>query len=971
MSCQQSAAQTGDKLKDSLEAELVSIQEKYYYSNMDSALLLFQRVADAAAKHEYLDTELSAILNMAWCTLDFNELDRFQEYLNSGYSLIGHREKQLDIVDQDREIRSQFIYTSAMFYYTLGQFEQARNEFNTILYNKENVLLPLDSILVFNTYTSIGKCYYNLGNYEKAIETYGLAFQMIPRQNDSYFGLIDDDYYFALNRSQVGEAHFKRGQVEENSRQYFEAKPYYMAALKKLEAKPLDNSIKNLLLTNYNRMAALYQASKVYDSALMYLNKSIATAPKNDLEVSKTYLALGDLYLELNDHDKAISNYRKRLTKLNETIKGKHFAKGIAIYHVGKAHASQGKVKEALTSYQVSLGHFVTSFKFEDPYQNPRAEVIGLSSTNEVMQILSLKAAALRAEYQLQHKTKSLEAAIRTYELVDSLIDKMRREFPTREFKEFLSSKSFAVYEGVITALYEMYQRSHNAAFLNKAFKFAEKSKSILLLESFRNTNAKHVAGISQSIIQNEEQMISSIIYLEGILLKEEDAQERMRLTKKISALKRDHAALVKSLETEHPAYFRLKYNLDGIPVNEVHNRLLSKNDAAMIEYVVGTDYIYMFVITHDDIDFLRESITHDLAQHVVDLREGLMNNNFNQYASNATSLYLTLFKNVGEILQRHHIRNLTIVPDGCLHYLPFEILLKRQPEVNGTFTNLSYLIRDYLVHYQFSATIAAEQLLSVKPNPPHDLLAYAPDFSAVHSASNTGRDITRNELQPLPGALDELKNISRHFNGEYFTERAATEHSFKEYCGQYKILHLATHAIVDDRYPALSRLMFSDATDTLEDGSLFIYELYNLKLNAELVTLSACNTGIGKLHRGEGLMSLGRGFMYAGCPNVVMSLWPVSDQSTAKLMDLFYNGLKKGENKDEALRNAKLSLLNSADPQASNPYFWAAFTLVGQPDAIRANESLYFWKIAVGVILLIGIVTIVILRRRKLSAHK
>jgi CHAT domain-containing protein len=150
---------------------------------------------------------------------------------------------------------------------------------------------------------------------------------------------------------------------------------------------------------------------------------------------------------------------------------------------------------------------------------------------------------------------------------------------------------------------------------------------------------------------------------------------------------------------------------------------------------------------------------------------------------------------------------------------------------------------------------------------------------------------------------------------------------------------------VINDQHPALSKLLFSlSSKDTLNDGYLHAYELHNLQLNTELVTLSACNTGFGKIQTGEGVMSLGRAFAYAGSPNVLMSLWSVPDGSTSKIMTEFYKHLANGMPKDVALRKAKLAYLNNADNLTSNPFYWSSFVLIGnaQPLQLQINSAFY-----------------------------
>lgn len=934
---------------------------------MDSALLLFQQTADYAAKHKFLTVTLNAILNMAWCALDYNELDLFQQYLQKGYRLMRENKRQLDSLDSNREIRSQFIYTAAMYRYELGQFEQAINEFNSILFDR-NKLLNIDSILAFNTYTAIGKSFFNLGNYDKAIETYDLAYQIIPHTSESYFGAIDYNYYFALNRSQVGEAYFKKGLTNLGSSDYMTAAPYYHAALKKLNEKRTDSSIKNLLITNYNRLAALHQQFKQYDSALLYLKKSLDTNPSSEVELNKTYLFFGDIYLALKDYKKASAYYQMRLDKINEKLLGKHYSKGVVLYHLGKVYAAQGKSKNALAYYQKSLVHLIHGFDdAQNIYKNPESEIIDLNSTNEVITVLLLKAQALYQTYIKSKENQDIQIAIKTYELLSALVDKMRREFPSKEFKEFLSSKSATLYDNALEAAYEAYKVKPDSILLNIAFKFAERGKSLLLLETFRNSHAKAFAGVPDEYLKKENELVDKVMYLSGALFKVNGSGEELGLKNKIAVLQRDYHALIERIEKDYPAYYKLKYSQSNLSPAQVQRNLLSSDKEAFVEYTVGNNCIYVFVITKSNVDFFKLPSNAKVLQMVIDIRDGLLKRDFNKYTANAFSLYNQVFSVVDSTLSMEGISKVTIVADGHLHYVPFEILLTQKTVSENNFSNLKYLLKNYQINYQYSAALAREIRLNKAGEASKTMLGYAPAFANnLSNNEKEGIGITRNELNSLQGARYELETIKKNFRGDYYLEEQATERSFKEVSNQYKILHLATHAIINDQNPHLSRLVFSDKGDSLQDGSLYSYELYNLKLNADLVTLSACNTGTGKLQRGEGLISLARGFMYAGCTNVLMSLWPASDQSTARVMELFYEGIKNGLPKDEALRNAKLAFLAASDPLMANPYYWAGFVFVGNPAPIHVEQTNINWLLYVAIVITILIILLMIRIIRK-----
>jgi CHAT domain-containing protein len=170
--------------------------------------------------------------------------------------------------------------------------------------------------------------------------------------------------------------------------------------------------------------------------------------------------------------------------------------------------------------------------------------------------------------------------------------------------------------------------------------------------------------------------------------------------------------------------------------------------------------------------------------------------------------------------------------------------------------------------------------------------------------------------FSPLPGASEEVENISSHIKTTAFADYLAQENTFKEQAPDFDILHLAMHTIINDSLPMFSKLVFSKPDEnTTDDGFLNTYEIYNMKLSARMAVLSACETGSGKLQKGEGVMSLARGFIYAGCPAIVMTLWQVEDKSGSEIMGNFYSYLSKGKRKDVALRMAKLKHLDLSDP--------------------------------------------------------
>ena len=297
--------------------------------------------------------------------------------------------------------------------------------------------------------------------------------------------------------------------------------------------------------------------------------------------------------------------------------------------------------------------------------------------------------------------------------------------------------------------------------------------------------------------------------------------------------------------------------------------------------------------------------------------------------------------------------KNLLIVPDGTLWYIPFEILLtspRRDSLVN--YRNLPYLIRSNSISYTYSATIFFEGTQRLT-QPTKGFLAFAPDYTNLlvqNSPSNQEYlESFRENLVPIPGVKDEVRSIKRQIGGDIYLDEEATESRFKKNAGDYDILHLAMHTIVNNEEPMYSKLAFTQKVDSLNDGFLNTYEIYNSRYNARMAVLSSCKSGFGKLMKGEGVMSLARGFMYAGCPSIVMTLWEVSDKSGARLMEDFYKSLKRGSSKAEALREAKLDFLKKADNLKAHPYFWSTYVVIGDSSPLfKKNLSYLYWLAAI-----------------------
>jgi CHAT domain-containing protein len=374
------------------------------------------------------------------------------------------------------------------------------------------------------------------------------------------------------------------------------------------------------------------------------------------------------------------------------------------------------------------------------------------------------------------------------------------------------------------------------------------------------------------------------------------------------------------------------------------------------------------FTLNRKGLDYRRNGIDSSFYRDIRIINDFVRKDYFNSPSKQTEPYYQASSELYNFLLGGYQFEEnsrLIIVPDGMLTFIPFDILITKPVEgKDHNYGDLDWLIRKYTLSYAYSATLLFQK-------GPHRLtagksmIAFAPFEPGTDiNEKDTTRYIPagRVKLKPLAGSAEEVRAIAGLTGGEVRIGSEASEYGFKKLSPPYRILHLAAHTFINEDDPLHSTLIFSASDEGKEDGMLNVSEIYNLDLKARMVVLSACNTGTGMLKRGEGIMSLARAFFYAGVPSVVMTLWPVSDESCVTLMAAFYQNLMRGESKDAALRNAKLLLIMEAEPIFKHPFYWAGYIVVGERSPVfLPRNKIYF---TAGLILAIS-VTVILFRRR------
>lgn len=461
-----------------------------------------------------------------------------------------------------------------------------------------------------------------------------------------------------------------------------------------------------------------------------------------------------------------------------------------------------------------------------------------------------------------------------------------------------------------------------------------EQSNSKLSWNKFLNSNQRKYINIPDSILTKESELKTQLhFYKKSLFLNAETNAEKTNLWKeKIFDLENDIEQLNKWFQKEYPSYFNQTQK--EFHIKAIKQKL--KTNQHIVKYIFAKDNVYAFIISKPSTQLIKIANKNELIKKLKPLIESLSKPISKDYKTLATSMYSLLLPK--QIINTNAKQELIFIRDDVLHYMPMEILV----DANG-----KYLIENNTVSYATSLLLWNEQL-QVKKSKINKFGIYSPTYK---KKSNKPK---RSEDAELKGANKEALEIAKLFNANVFFGNNASKDVFISTASSYNILHLAMHSNINNTDSEFSNLEFSKT----QEGKLFISELYNIKLNADLVVLSACNTAIGNMKKGEGLVNVSKAFTYAGVPSTVTSLWKVPDKETAKIMVSFYTYLKNGKAKNEALQLAKVDYLNTTkDPLLKHPYYWAGFIVSGDISPITSQPNIYIWLYVIAVLLILGII--------------
>ena len=752
-----------------------------------------------------------------------------------------------------------------------------------------------------------------------------------------------DDYTEALkNHEKALEiARYIKNQEEENicltniTLIYIDIGDYDRALEYSLGALELDRRLNDLAslskdLNNIGsiirRKGIITEGNEDFHAALKYYDESlkIATEIKDTATEIKVLNNIGSVYSYLGEYAKSLDYFKSALTKAQGAQDPEEMS--IILNNIGIVYSHLGNFEESTRYYQ---------------------RVIDLASEIKGIKVL------WEAYFEIANAYKNqdlLPAALENYRKSISVIENIRSSINLEELRATYlgSDKRIDAYHNLIDLFIRLYKETHQSRYAADAFRYFEKAKARAFLDSIEVSKIDLSKGISQKLLNEETDLMNEVSQIHTKLLVPQLSQkQRDQINQELAKREEQLESLRREIREVSPAYANLRYPRT-LSLQEAQNELID-DETACYAYLLAKENSYGFAITRKDIKIFplpgKKEIQKLVQEHLMAVTDVT-----NQDFSLGHKLYEALIRPG----LSGRTRRLIIVPDDALYFLPFETLLRKEE-------GKDWLIRDYTIAYAPSLSSLRELVARKKTNghkATKDILAVGdPSFGTneAEPAAGGGSGLLEDSGSPaevrfsrLKFSGQEIEKVSALFKPgrrDILLRDKASEENFKHQdLADYRIIHFATHAFIDDKKPARSAVVLSLDQDPKEDGFLQMREVFNLKLRADLVALSACQTGLGQLIRGEGIEGLSRAFFYAGASSVLLSLWAVNDQASYQLLERFYVHLRSANPVMDSLRQAKLEMIDSG--VLAHPYYWAGFVVAGNADTVIFPRSLNKWML-------------------------
>jgi CHAT domain-containing protein/tetratricopeptide (TPR) repeat protein len=895
------------------------------------------------------------------------------------YDLLGEKQTALEYYNQalpltravgDRGGEATTLNNIGVVYDDLGEKQKALEYYNQALPLRRAVG---DRGGEAATLTNIGYVYDSLGEKQKALEYYNQALPL--------YKVVGDRGGEATTLNNIGAVYDSLGEKQKALEYYNQALPLTRAVGDRGGEARILNNIGYV----YDSLGEKQKALEYYNQALP-LRRVVGDRGGE----ATTLNNIGLVYSSLGEKQKALEYYNQALP-LRQVV-GDRGGEATTLNNIGAVYDSLGEKQTVLEYYNQALplykvvgdrrGEATTLTNIGLVYDSLGEKQTALEYYNQALPLRRVvgdrrgEATTLTNIGFVQRSQGNLKAALTLMDSSITILEDLRTKIGSQELRASYFATVQNYYQFYIDLLMQLHQQNPSQGYDALAFHASERARARSLLELLTEANANIRQGVEPKLLEQERTLqqqlnalerrryeLSSSQYTEQQL--DEIKQQSQSLLTQLDQLKAE-------IRVTSPRYAALKYP-EPLTLQQIQQQVLD-DDTLLLEYSLGEDRSYLWAVSKTSITSYVLPKRSEIEAAAQTFRQSLTPNSA---ANLETGLPLSQML-LAPVANQLGNKRLLIVGDGALQYVPFAALpiptsppaplLQGEgsktppfPSREGGLGGLGHtplLVQHEIITLPSASTVAIQRRQLQNRSPAAKKLAVVADpifalndprFSTTpqqtpetpansaltRAARNLGLGDTAKVLDRLQYTGTEAKKIlalvpeTQHLQALDFDASRTTATNPK--LAQYQIIHLATHGLLDPVNPELSGIVLSlfDQKGQSQDGFLRLHDIFNLNLPAELVVLSACETGLGKEVRGEGLVGLTRGFMYAGSRRVVVSLWSVNDVATSEVMAKFYQKmLQEGQNPVSALRAAQLEMWKSQ--QWQSPYYWAAFTVQG-----------------------------------------
>jgi CHAT domain-containing protein len=900
----------------------------------------------------------------------------------------------------NREIEAEALSNLGETFYSLGDLEKAlekQQESLSIWRDLGNARGQAISMI------ALGYCYANLGEPEKALNSYRDGLALAQSAKDLGVEALAHVAFANLKR--------KFGEKQQALDSYRDAQ--------RIAERIGDKT--SLAIVSAGTGTIHFEMGNGRD-ALEFVERAIRLFEMNDKKwgMAEAKLDLGRIQHSLDNDQEALRNLSDALSLFRSLSMRR--LESLTFRAMGQVHRKLGETESALRAYQSAL-------RLTRAGQDQRQEAYTLNYIGELYEDLKQESRALkyyrdalplsrvsadpiseaRTLYNLAHVERdsgNLQDARQHIEAAIEIVESLRTKVSSQDLRTTYFATVRDTYELYIDILMLLHKQSPSSAFCAEAFVVSERARARSFLEMLREGRANVREGVDPKLLTKERELSEAFnmkAHRQMQLLTNKDKKAADEINKELEDLTAQLTQIRDQIKSSSPRYAALTLP-QPLNLREVQQRVLN-HDSLILEYALGNDRSYVWMVGPDSVAGYELPGRSEIEQSARRLYQLMIayqmvygesvdqQSNRRAKAAEAMPAETAMLSRLvlGPLAGKLQNKRLIIIADGALQYIPFQMLT--DPDSS------QFLLTNHeIVNEPSASTLGLLLSESSERKPTGNSVAVLADpvFEAddprVKRKGNNVDDSARHEdlkqslrdiglsadgveIPRLLASRDEadaIMNSVPWFTGLKAVGFAANRESvLGPELTKYRVVHFATHGLINNEHPELSGIVLSlfDEQGRSQDGFLRLHDIYNLRLPADLVVLSACSTGLGKDVKGEGLIGLTRGFMYAGASSVVASLWKVDDEATAELMKHFYYAMfRKGLTPVAALRDAQLVM--ASDQRWQSPYYWAGFVIQGRYDKDVVTDRLMLItlpRVAVaGGLLAVLILTFILIRRRR-----